>query len=281
MGDNVLKRGIIAAFALILVLVLGLAGVATAETLTFSVSDTAGDVIQGYLDITKIGAYADNGYQYFYVEFREAGINTPSSDKMNFLRIDIEADVNGEDVTEYVVILLEWDPDNHAYYYTVSGSSMSNIPDSDVTISGSKITVKIPATPLENVKVYNVEFTVYDNLMNGEQVTYYTDSSGGDNNSGGSNGGDENNEGSNTEEITPFAILAGVGSVVCGIVWFIIWLLIALWAYKDAKKKCMDNPIIWFLIVWFLNIIGLIIYIVIRKDQCQPQQMAQVPPPPS
>ncbi len=73
----------------------------------------------------------------------------------------------------------------------------------------------------------------------------------------------------------------GVGTMVCAVVFFIIWLLLAIWAYKDAKKRCMSSPIIWFLVVFFLGIIGLIIYVVIRKDECQKQQAAMnMPPPP-
>ncbi len=85
-----------------------------------------------------------------------------------------------------------------------------------------------------------------------------------------------------TYEDTPdTGLLAfGVGMMVCGIVMFIIWIFLAIWAYKDAKKKCMSSPIIWFIVVFFLGIIGLIIYIVIRKDNCQKQQPMDMPPPP-
>ncbi|TFG28862.1 MAG: hypothetical protein EU532_04310 [Promethearchaeota archaeon] len=52
--------------------------------------------------------------------------------------------------------------------------------------------------------------------------------------------------------------------IVMVIIW-IIWILVAYWAYKDAKKRGMDNPIVWFFVVWCLGCIGLIIYILVRK----------------
>ncbi len=67
--------------------------------------------------------------------------------------------------------------------------------------------------------------------------------------------------------------------LVLPIVWFIIWLLVAIWAYKDAKRRGADSPIVWFLVVFFLGLIGLIIYIVARPKP-KPQQPYMPPPPP-
>ena len=68
---------------------------------------------------------------------------------------------------------------------------------------------------------------------------------------------------------------------ICLVIW-IIWLAVAYWAYGDAKRKCMDSPIVWALVVFFLGLIGLIIYFVVRKDKCQKNQPPSyvVPPPP-
>ncbi|NPA74640.1 MAG: phage holin family protein, partial [Euryarchaeota archaeon] len=94
-------------------------------------------------------------------------------------------------------------------------------------------------------------------------ATYYTQS--------GANGGD-NNDGDTSNSTVPddtgvFAFL-GLGlALVCGAIFFIIWLVLAIWAYKDAKRRGMDAPIVWFLVVFFLGIIGLIIYLIVRPKE--------------
>ena len=46
-------------------------------------------------------------------------------------------------------------------------------------------------------------------------------------------------------------------------VFYIIALLIAIWVYKDAKKRDM-NAAVWLLIVLVTGCIGCIIYLVVR-----------------
>ncbi|MHA1459187.1 MAG: PLDc N-terminal domain-containing protein [Promethearchaeota archaeon] len=50
-------------------------------------------------------------------------------------------------------------------------------------------------------------------------------------------------------------ILAGV--------WFVIAIIVAIWVYKDAKKRDM-NAAVWLLIVLVTGCIGCIIYLVVR-----------------
>ncbi|TKJ22930.1 MAG: hypothetical protein CEE42_12470 [Promethearchaeota archaeon Loki_b31] len=59
--------------------------------------------------------------------------------------------------------------------------------------------------------------------------------------------------------------LAGIWMImiVVSIVSFIISLLIAIWVYKDAKKRDMNAPV-WLLIVLLTSCIGCIIYLVVR-----------------
>ena len=47
------------------------------------------------------------------------------------------------------------------------------------------------------------------------------------------------------------------------IVWFVIAILVAVWVYKDAKKRDM-NAAVWLLIVLVTGCIGCIIYLVVR-----------------
>lgn len=51
--------------------------------------------------------------------------------------------------------------------------------------------------------------------------------------------------------------------VVVFIVFCVTGLLIAIWVYKDAKKRDM-NAAVWLLIVLLTNCIGCIIYLVVR-----------------
>ena len=51
--------------------------------------------------------------------------------------------------------------------------------------------------------------------------------------------------------------------IVVAIVGLIISLLIAIWVYKDAKKRDM-NATMWLLIVLLTGCIGCIIYLVVR-----------------
>jgi len=63
----------------------------------------------------------------------------------------------------------------------------------------------------------------------------------------------------------PFALLAGIWLIliVLVVVYYIIGILIAVWVYKDAKKRDM-NAAVWLLIVLLTGCIGCIIYLVVR-----------------
>jgi len=50
------------------------------------------------------------------------------------------------------------------------------------------------------------------------------------------------------------------------LVWFVIGILILIWVYQDAESRGMDG-LLWALIVFFLNIIGLILYLVVRESR--------------
>ena len=63
-------------------------------------------------------------------------------------------------------------------------------------------------------------------------------------------------------------IMALFGGIMCFVVigiW-VVWLVLAIWVYKDAEKRGKSG-ILWFLIVFFLGIIGLIIWLVVRGEK--------------
>ena len=66
----------------------------------------------------------------------------------------------------------------------------------------------------------------------------------------------------------PFAALAGLymALIIIVIVFYIVGILIAVWVYKDAKKRDM-NAAVWLLIVLVTGCIGCIIYLIIRTKE--------------
>ena len=52
------------------------------------------------------------------------------------------------------------------------------------------------------------------------------------------------------------------------IVWFIIGILLCVWVYRDAESRGMSG-VLWLIVVLITGIIGLIIYLIVRKDKPQ------------
>lgn len=59
------------------------------------------------------------------------------------------------------------------------------------------------------------------------------------------------------------------------IVWFIIAILLCIWVYRDAESRGMSG-VLWLIVVLITGILGLIIYLVVRKDK-----KSAAPPPPA
>ena len=71
--------------------------------------------------------------------------------------------------------------------------------------------------------------------------------------------------------------LFGLGLLFCliPILWFVVAILLCIWVYRDAESRGM-NGVLWLIIVLIAGIIGLIIYLVVRKEKGS----GQAPPPP-
>jgi heme/copper-type cytochrome/quinol oxidase subunit 4 len=65
---------------------------------------------------------------------------------------------------------------------------------------------------------------------------------------------------------TCFALSLGMSPVyIFAIIWFVLWLLVSVWVYRDAKKRD-KNGVLWIIIVIILGIIGFIIWLLVRGE---------------
>lgn len=69
--------------------------------------------------------------------------------------------------------------------------------------------------------------------------------------------------------------------LACAAIWWIIAILICIWVYRDAESRGMSG-ILWLIVVILLGIIGLIVYLVVRKPKVMPPPPMPygAPPPP-
>ena len=49
------------------------------------------------------------------------------------------------------------------------------------------------------------------------------------------------------------------------VVFFILWIMVIVWVYRDAERRGL-NGLLWALLVFVGNLIGLIIYLIIRTE---------------
>jgi H+/Cl- antiporter ClcA len=74
------------------------------------------------------------------------------------------------------------------------------------------------------------------------------------------------------------ALLIFGGIILIIIALFVVWILLAVWVYRDAKKRGMEATL-WLLLVLLTGFFGLIVYLIVRRDH--PIQQPPPPPPPS
>jgi hypothetical protein len=73
----------------------------------------------------------------------------------------------------------------------------------------------------------------------------------------------------------------GWGMSFLSLILFIIWIAVIVWVYRDAESRGM-NGVLWALLVFIGNLIGLLIYLIVRSDpgKAPPGEAASPPPPP-
>jgi len=80
------------------------------------------------------------------------------------------------------------------------------------------------------------------------------------------------------QDETGFAIM-GLLCILLPILMIIVWVYVLVWVYRDAKSRGMEAGI-WVLVVVLAGILGLIIYLVVRRDH-SPYPRAYYPPAPA
>jgi len=61
------------------------------------------------------------------------------------------------------------------------------------------------------------------------------------------------------------------------IVWFIVNILLCVWVYRDAESRGMGGAL-WLIIILIGGIVGLIIYLVVRKEKAGAPPLPPTPP---
>jgi hypothetical protein len=71
----------------------------------------------------------------------------------------------------------------------------------------------------------------------------------------------------------------GFAGLLCLIplVWFIISILLCIWVYRDAESRGMSG-VLWLIVVIITGIIGLIVYLVVRKPETTTTTTTSQPP---
>jgi uncharacterized membrane protein YhdT len=60
-------------------------------------------------------------------------------------------------------------------------------------------------------------------------------------------------------------LFTGIMCMIIPIILLVIRILVLIWVYKDAKSRGM-NAVVWLLIAFFLGIIGLIVFLIVRRS---------------
>jgi hypothetical protein len=62
-------------------------------------------------------------------------------------------------------------------------------------------------------------------------------------------------------------LFGGLFGCICGLIGLAIEVFILYWVYTDAKKRGNPNAILWVVVTFFLGLIGLILYVLIGRNQ--------------
>ncbi len=63
---------------------------------------------------------------------------------------------------------------------------------------------------------------------------------------------------------------------ILSFLFLIIWIVVIVWVYRDAERRGM-NGVLWALLVFIGNLVGLLIYLILRSDNARASR-AEPPP---
>ena len=63
----------------------------------------------------------------------------------------------------------------------------------------------------------------------------------------------------------PFGFFGNSWPGLLALVMFIVWVMVIVWVYRDAERRGM-NGVLWALLVFIGNLVGLLIYLIIRSE---------------
>lgn len=63
---------------------------------------------------------------------------------------------------------------------------------------------------------------------------------------------------------------------ILSFLFLVIWIVVIVWVYRDAERRGM-NGVLWALLVFLGNLIGLLIYLIVRSDSARASR-AEPPP---
>lgn len=65
--------------------------------------------------------------------------------------------------------------------------------------------------------------------------------------------------------IWPYKLFTFTSFSILSLALLIIWIMVIVWVYRDAEQRRM-NGVLWALLVFIGNLIGLLIYLIVRSD---------------
>ncbi len=78
----------------------------------------------------------------------------------------------------------------------------------------------------------------------------------------------------------PFAFFRFASLSFLSLVMLVIWILVIVWVYRDAERRGM-NGVLWALLVLIGNLIGLLIYLIVRSERVPAKKTVQATTCPS
>ena len=79
-------------------------------------------------------------------------------------------------------------------------------------------------------------------------------------------------------EIGPWGVLNFTSYSIISLALLVIWIFVVVWVYRDAERRGM-NGVLWALLVFIGNLIGLLIYLIVRSNTLtSPQETSSTPP---